>query len=67
MIILIYVIDVKKCQQRSFKKMVIIVWTAGKNEHTLIVKLTNWLYKVQALAYFSKYSWYISTDFLDFL
>ena len=47
--------------------MVIIVWTAGKNEYTLIVKLTNWLYKVQALAYFSKYSWYISTDFLDFL
>jgi len=33
--ILLYVIDVKICQQRYFKKMVIIVWNAGKNEYTL--------------------------------
>ncbi len=33
--ILLYVIDVKICQRRYFKKMVIIVWNAGKNEYTL--------------------------------
>jgi uncharacterized ubiquitin-like protein YukD len=33
--ILLYVIDVKICQQRYFKKMAIIVWNAGKNEYTL--------------------------------
>jgi hypothetical protein len=35
MIILPYVISVKICQQRYFKKMAIIVWTAGKKEYTL--------------------------------
>ena len=39
MIILLYVIDVKICQQRYFKKMVIIVWNAGKNEYTLFNKV----------------------------
>jgi hypothetical protein len=37
--ILLYVIDVKICQHRYFKKRGIIVWTAGKNEYTLFNKV----------------------------
>jgi hypothetical protein len=37
--ILLYVVDVKICQQRYFKKMVIIVWNAGKNWYTLFNKV----------------------------
>jgi len=39
MIILLYVIDVKICQQRYFKKRGIIVLTAGKNEYPLFNKV----------------------------
>jgi hypothetical protein len=34
----LYVNRVKMNPQRYFKKMGIIVWNAGKNEHTLFIK-----------------------------
>jgi hypothetical protein len=39
--ILLYVNNVKICQQRYFKKMVIIVWNAGKNEYALFNKVIS--------------------------